>query len=197
MNPDYNEFQEPPRVLHTPMHPPRACTPGEVIYLDLWREYATARPREWWGIFETRGPVRQRAASVAASFMVFMGCNCGRGFTHRAEELSKASIFMSRENAFLAAWAIENRRCGGVNSGLRASEYMLASEYPIATSFGSNRAVGSLVPVITQEDNDILESMVVWWSTTPAKVMREIAEPMIEASNIKQRSRIFDPEVKL
>lgn len=194
MTPGWNENSRPPRVMHTPLHPARASTPGEVIYLELWREWATARPREWWAIFETRGPVRQRAASVAASFMVFMGCNCGRGFTHRAEDFATNGIFMSRENAFLSAWAIENRRCRGINSGLRASEYMLAREYPIQARHGASRISEALIPAITMEDNDILESMVVWWSTTPAMVMRDIAVPMIEAANRKLRSHIFDPQ---
>ena len=184
----------PPRVKHIPLHPPRAGTPGEGIYLGLWVEFATARPREWAAIFTTNGPVRQRAASVAASFMVFMGCNGGRDFTWYAERLAESGAFPCREGAFLAAWALHNRRSMGVNSGLRTSEYMLAREYPIKASICGGSVSWSLVPAVTQEDNDILEGMAAWWSTCPAGVMREIATPMIEAAERKLRSGMFQKE---
>lgn len=185
----------PARVKHIPIKPPRKCTPGEGIYLQLWQEWATARPREWYSIFQTRGPVRQRAASVAASFMVFMGCSGGRCFTYTAERFAKELIFNSREGAFRAAWAIENMRSRGINHGLRTSEYMLAPEHPINSMPGyPGGVITGRVPCITQEDNDILESMVVWWSREPAEIMRSIAEPMIEAANRRAASQMFAPE---
>lgn len=188
-----NEDWSPPLVKHIPLHPPRAATPGEGIYLGLWVEFATARPREWAAIFCTNGPVRQRAASVAASFMVFMGCNGGQCFTWQAERLAESGAFPYREGAFLAAWALQNKRDRG---GLRLSEYMLARDYPIyeAPSLYRGRVRWPLVPNITQEDNDILESMAAWWSTTQAGVMREIAVPMIEAAEQKLRAGMFQKE---
>lgn len=189
-----NDEWKPAKVLHIPLHPPRACTPAEGIYLGLWVEFATARPREWAAIFETNGPVRQRAASVAASFMVFMGCNGGRDFTWHAERLAQSAVFPYREGAFLAAWALDNRRSRGVNSGLRMSEYMLAREYPIRDTVRNGHVNWSLVPNITQEDNDILESMAAWWSTPQAGVMREIATPMIDAAERKLRAGMFQKE---
>lgn len=101
---------------------------------------------------------------------------------------------MSRENAFMAAWAIENMRIRGINNGLRTSEYMLAREYPIQVRHGATRINESLIPAITMEDNDILEGMVVWWSTSPATIMREIAAQMIEGASRKRLSKIFEPE---
>lgn len=186
---------EPPHVLHVPLAQPRPGTPGEGIYLSLWREFSTNRPREWHSIFRTTGPVRQRAASVAASFMVFMGCNGGRGFTWTADRLCEKGVFTNREDAFVAAWAIENKRVYGTNSGLRTSEYMLAEKHPIVgLPVGGTSVDWRLVPDITQEDYDILESMVIWWSTSQAGVMREIAEPMIKAAEHKILSNLFNPE---
>lgn len=180
------------KVLHIPLAPPRKGTPGEGIYLELWREWATARPAEWRQIFhETNCPVRQRAASVAASFMVFMGCNGGEGFTHKAKTLADSGAFPYREAAFIAAWALENRRRIGIDCGLRTSEYMLAAQHPITTGIGGGRVNWKHVPNITQDDNDILECMVSWWSTGPAEVMRSIAEPMIEAAKRKAWSQMF------
>ena len=185
---------EPAKVVHRPLAPPRKGTPGEGIYLELWNEWATARPRDWSTIFKTTGPVRQRAASVAASFMVFMGCQGGRGFTQEAEDLAKNPIFHSRERAFIAAWAIDNMRNAGINHNLRTSEYMLAAEHPVRQDSFRHGVNSELVPRITQEDNDILESMVRWWSTDAAGIVREIAEPMIQAAIRKAQSRMFTSE---
>lgn len=186
-----NEAFDPPKVKHIPLHPAREGTPGEVIYLNLWREFATTRPLEWHAIFVTNGrPVRQRAASVAASFMVFMGCSVGYSFTLSAERIASESSFMGRESAFLAAWAVANRRTHHKNNGLRTVEYMLAREYPIRDQ--SWRQVDwSLVPAITQEDYDIIESMVAWWSTTQARVMRDIAERLIEVETLRQSKELM------
>lgn len=173
-----DDFFEPPRVVHRPLQPPRRGTPGEEIYLALWQEFATQRPREWFHIFQDmRYKPRQRAATVAASFMTFMGCNGGAGFTHFAETLAKDMHPFSRERAFIAAWAIENTRHRGINHGLRMIEYMLAREHPIEGRIFGRGVAESRVPVVTMEDEDVVECMVKWWSGNQAACMREIAEP--------------------
>lgn len=187
MHGDWN----PARVKHIPLHPPRDGTPGEGIYLGLWREWAEANPREWFCIFTSAGPVRQRAASVAASFMVYMGCNGGRSFTQEAMALAKTDTW--RERAFLRAWAMHNTRSVGVNHGLRTIEYMLARQHPIAAGTFNNHVNWPAVPVVTMDDIDIVESMVRWWASTTASVMREIAEPTINAAVRKIQSGIFGP----
>jgi hypothetical protein len=189
----YDNYQHPRGVVHRPLHPARReSTPGEGIYLDMWVDWCTRNPYEWRAIFDTTGPVRQRAASVAASFMVFMGCNGGYAFSHEAERYAQQQFFFSRESAFLAAWAVYNARTGGVNGGLRTSEFMLAPAYPYVGDGGmSPRLDWKLVPNITQEDNDILESMVRWWAGPAAKVMRSIAEPLIESEKARMRSGMF------
>ena len=80
--------QPPTKLIHTSIAPPRASFISEVIYLKLWQEFAAARPKDWVAIFHTSGPVRQRAASVAVSFIVFMGCAGGRDFTAHASEFA-------------------------------------------------------------------------------------------------------------
>mgnify|MGYP000069388066 CR=1 FL=1 len=184
-----DDYRVPQRVKHIPLHPARPCTPGEGIYLELWREWAEANPREWRAIFCTTGPVRQRAASVAASFMVFMGCNGGRCFTLQAQKLAAADHY--KERAFLAAWSDCNKRSRGVNSGLRTIEYMLAREHPIASNGIAHCVDWRRVPDVTMDDIDVVESMVCWWAGLTAQVMRDIAEPMIEAAMRKMRAGIF------
>lgn len=179
------------RIKHDPLHPPRPCTPGEGIYLQLWREWAEANPGEWEAIFCTNDRVGQRAASVAASFMVFMGCNGGYCFTREAEALAERTAW--KERAFLQAWAADNARHDGINSGLRTIEYMLAAEYPIEAKTGGTRVNWAKVPAITMHDIDVVESMVRWWAGPAAKKLRQVSAPMIEAENRKRWSGMFGP----
>ncbi|MBU0917846.1 MAG: hypothetical protein KKD97_15985 [Gammaproteobacteria bacterium] len=177
---------------HLPVKPPRPGTPGEGIYLDLWRDYLAANPRRLDSILrDTMSEPTQRDATVCASFMVFMGCNGGRDLAGNAQRLLSSSRMRSHE-AFMAAWANLNERRRGVDHGLRAIEYILAPEHPIRhPSVGGCAVDWQKVPEITMQDIDVIECMVVWWSTADAAEMRSIAEPMIEAATKKHLSEIF------
>lgn len=179
-------------IEHIPLCPPRTGIPGEGIYLKLWQEFAEKRPDDWADIFrDMNDGIDQRIASVAASFMVFMGCNAGRNLVERANQLRDK--FPWPVEAFEAAWAIMNRRRKGINCGLRVAEYMLATVHPIDAEMGG-RVVWERVPDVTQKDMDTLECMVAWWSTRPAERMREIAEAMIVVEQKKLMSALFEPQ---
>jgi len=179
-------------LVHEPVAPPRPGTPGEGIYLGLWREYLAVRPERLDEILrDVHGPTTQRDATVCASFMVFMGCNGGRSLYRHAEELMSSSK-MRAHDAFMAAWALANERCRSINHGLRTIEYMLAAKHPIRTDLGYvGRVDWSLVPEVTMRDIDVVEAMVDWWSTREGDEMRSIAEPMIEAANRKLLSDLY------
>ena len=183
--------QPPTKLIHTPIAPPRASFSSEVIYLKLWQEFATARPKDWAAIFHTSGPVRQRAASVAASFIVFMGCAGGRDFTARAIEFAdKLDISFSRESAFIAIWAIDNQRQNWRNHNLRLCETILASEPPYDPN--RNMVYWGRVPTITNDDHDILESMVRWWASPQGGTeFRTVADALVDAEMKKQSAEIF------
>lgn len=176
-----------PKLRHVPLHPPRASVPREGLFLALWQQFAEQRPDEWRYIFRTTGPVRQRAASVAASFMVFMGCNGGHAFTYSAERLAKSGAFTCTEDAYLAAWTMENKRIHGLNHGLRTIEYMLAREHPIKHEFFNGSVDWKLVPDVSMEDADIVESMVAWWCSPTARWMREAVEAQMKAQEANER----------
>ncbi|MPN56628.1 hypothetical protein SDC9_204318 [bioreactor metagenome] len=113
--------------------------------------------------------------------MTFMGCNCGRNFTDAAERLAKSGAFTCTEDAYLAAWAAENKRNKGVNHGLRTIEYMLAREHPIESAIFNNRVNWNQVPDVSMEDVDIVESMVRWWCSITARYMRDAVEAQMKA----------------
>jgi hypothetical protein len=172
------------KIKHIPFQPPRESVPMEGIYLQLWRDFAESRPDEWKAIFsDCPFNPRQRAASVAASFMTYMGCNGGLCFTRRAEEL--IGEFKFPEPAYIASWAIENARNKAVNSGLRTIEYMLAREHPIKHKW-PNGVNWKAVPCVTMEDIDVIDSMVRWWAGTTAKAIREQAEALLAAQKAKE-----------
>lgn len=176
-----------PKLRHIPLCPPRASVPREGLFLALWQQFAEQRPEEWQYIFRTTGPVRQRAASVAASFMVYMGCNLGHAFTHNAERIAKSGAFSCTEDAYLAAWTMENKRLHFVNHGLRTIEYMLAREHPIKVTLSRHRVDWKLVPDVSMEDVDIVESMVAWWCSHTARWMRDAVEAQIKAIEATER----------
>lgn len=177
---------------HLPVKPPRPGTPGEGIYLELWRDYLAAKPsRLAWILRDAMSEPTQRDATVCASFMVFMGCSGGNELAGRAQRLLESSR-MRPEEAFIASWALLNERRRGVDHGLRAIEFILAPEHPIRhPSVGGCAVDWQKVPEISMQDIDVIECMVAWWGTADAFEMRSIAEPMIDAATKKHLSEIF------
>ncbi len=184
------------KLDHSPIREARGATPGEGIYLQLWRELMTARPTLLEDILsDLPFKTDQRAATVAATFMVWMGCNGGRDLTLMAERYATAAVIPTREAAFLAAWANYDMRRRGINGGLRASEFMLAANHPIderETSRG--RVRWEYVPEVAMRDRDVLEAMVAWWASAEAERLRAVAKPLIEAAVQREWSRLFEPE---
>lgn len=179
-------------LVHEPVAPPRPCTPGERIYLELWREYLAVRPERLDEILrDVHGPTTQRDATVCASFMVFMGCNGGRALHQGAEALVRKHG-LSEQDAFALYWAKDNARCRWINHGLRTIEYMLATAHPIdTTKLSPHRINWSLVPEVTMRDLDVIESMVAWWASREGVELRSIAEPIIDVANRKLLSDLY------
>lgn len=195
MGKDFDQ-QEMLELAHDPIRPPRPGTPGEGIYLQLWRDYLDVDPTRLDSILWASGNhVGQREASVCASFMTFMGCNCGSGFTDAAKQMLTISDVHSYSNSadsrFLMAWALENRRSRGVNGGIRTIEAMLAKSDAFVEKHFQRVVNWDAFADITHTDHDTVECMVIWWAGRDAKEMREIAKPMIEAANKRAWSEIF------
>jgi hypothetical protein len=178
---------------HIPVQPPRPGTPGEAIYLELWREYLAANPNRLGHILrDVCGEPTQRDATVCASFMVFMGCNGGRSLHQHAENLVSGGFGIMRAEAYRFAWAKMNSRRSGVNNGIRTIEFMLAEHHPIKDGHVHHE----LIPDLTMRDIDVVEAMVDWWGGIEAHEIRSIAEPMIEVENRRALSTLFHPKVE-
>jgi len=146
-------------LKHQPETPCRASVYGEGIYLGAWQRFMATTPEYCDGEPDDRfltiyGPrlqvdfdtvddfedeaanaerhkPRQRAAAVAASFIVWLGTNCGQSFVHEARKLSKELSGWHRERAYLYAWTYTNSRHAGMN-GMRITAQAIVKE-PDAT----------------------------------------------------------------
>lgn len=186
-------------VKHIPFNSARKSVPREVLYLNAWREYAETlidvfgeedKITNFVSIFSHSDVNPQRAAMVAASFVTFMGCNAGQSFTNKATEFyRKVSSFMTRENAFLSVWAIENRRTLGINNNSILMECVVGRSVD-----------GGLTKVninkLTVEDLEIMNVMVSWWSSDDAKKLREGVEGEAKRQVAEILDNLYSPKIK-
>lgn len=169
-------------LKYIPIKNARKDVPFERIYLQLLNELMVKSPGELLNCLNITHSFKQRSASVVASFVVYMGCNVGKNFTREAIELANSKLFHSSSDAFLAAWAIFNKRQSNGTSVIRPSEVMLSSEY----IFENNRINWNRVPSVTQEDNDVIEGMVNWWSSKSGEIFRQKAQKIYELELMEQ-----------
>jgi hypothetical protein len=154
-----------------PLTAPRATVYGEGIFLETWRAllaepvpHGDGLPNEMIEhiLCDTVGPIDERVASVAASFIVWLGCNAGQSFLDHASKLSRAHA-LDLPEAFTLAWAEQNRRRVGVNSSRRSIEFIIPGE-------------------VTFRDAEIIENVARWLGTPKGIRMRALAMAEIEAT---------------
>jgi hypothetical protein len=141
---------------HEPLKRIREDVAGEGIFVGLWQELMQCpieersriivTPNNKLGEIMMYSPVEvtQRTASICAEFCRYLGTNGGRGYLQLIDEQVK--IQRSREQAAITAWALENRRCFGTNSGRRTIEFLLSPVWgetanPADISFADVEAV--------------------------------------------------------
>ena len=136
-------------MKHVPFQTPR--DERGAFYLSLWQETSE----------DVDFLVNQRAANVAASFIMFMATNTGLSFTRDASDSSRYDHFTTKQDAFIAQWGLRNQRIEHINHGLRWCEFMLATHYPISET---NHVDWAKVPNVTMDDMETLECMVRYWA---------------------------------
>jgi hypothetical protein len=167
---------------HAPIRAPRPSVIGEVVMVEKWQEnmarYADSIHDEC-DEYAFRAlmtafpfPLTQRLATVAASFVKWLGTNCGRCFLLEAERVEK--LLDGKRDSWAAAWAIENARHSGHNGGARYIEAALAPD-----DHWQNGLLTRL-PDLTAHDVETVEHVVYWLGTTEGRAFladceREIA----------------------
>lgn len=163
-------------LSHIPVRPARPDMP-EAAFLATWQRFIVGSLHGWdeenipaSEVFQQRDFVwlfDQRAATVAASFVTWLGTSCGGGFLHSAEQWAcQANRPFHREDAYAAAWAVENTRSHHINRGIRTIEHLLAPEevtdptHALRPWHASYSGIGTLG--ITLADCEVIECIVRW-----------------------------------
>lgn len=168
-------------LQHAPVRPPRAGFIGENVFAERWAKYIAKGPRygfDSWRhcpnavladiLTELPARITQRHASVCASIVCWLGTNCGRATLEEAEKYAKTMFA-----GYTAAWAIENKRTGHVNGGVRCLEHLLAPE----DHYGKCLFTGGIVlrrrPELTAEDYETAEHLWAWLGSDPGRAFTQ------------------------
>lgn len=121
---------ELPQFDAIPARKPREGVLSEHIFAARWaalmaKDDGISAPNQELSyiLHRMRQPISQRAATVAASVVCWYGTPIGRAFLDQAEVLAK--VLLSRQDAYLAAWSIQNFRR---NPTARTIEHCLGPE---------------------------------------------------------------------
>ena len=150
---------------HTPFRPARKDL-AEICFLSQWQALNAEAPSLLPGVLG-RSRCDVRSARIAASFITWVGSNAGASFIEMAK--SRIEDFTYAEPAYLATWALVNRRQAHVNSGVRAIEVIMSSDNlfeGVNHHYYAQKRASNLS--ISLADIDVIESMVSWLSTPHA-----------------------------
>jgi hypothetical protein len=157
---------------HKPITGPRPSHVGENVFAHQWELLMQKRESEedppnaalariLWNMTHGEG-LTQRHASVAASFITWLGTNCGNALIEKSRRLYIAmdSVSqLSREDAFVAAWAIENMRKPGryrvIDSVLAPPDHWLKDVF-------TNQTVLGMIPPLSADDLETCDHVAYW-----------------------------------
>ena len=155
--------------LHEPLRPPRDGCVGEAVFAERWKRLMALQLEENSPhsarlaviLSHMAEPLSQRHATVAASFVTWLGTNIGLSFVREAQRLVE-QLPHDPEKAWLAQWTWHNRRLSWMNNGIRSIEYILAPLETFTRDFLSSL---SRLPDLSASDYETVEGIVIWLST--------------------------------
>ncbi|HBP6526436.1 TPA: hypothetical protein L6A81_12420 [Pseudomonas aeruginosa] len=169
---------------HEPIRPVRLEVLGEQVYVSEWQDLMGQQPyrllhedeRSWLEVIlhDMDIKVTQRHASVAASLIRWFGTNCGLAFLEVGKRAAAAQPRLPGM-AWVGAWAVENYRHQGINSGFRTLEHILAS-----TDDLDSRGDLARIPPLTPEDYEVAEKVCAWLGTYDGGLYLERCEARID-----------------
>lgn len=178
-----SQTEIPLPLAHNPARPARDLL-GEQVFLEAWQRFMATPIPFYLQDAESRledvlshypGKVGQREATVCASLVTWLGTHCGNAFLLSCETLAKKHAFPVREEAYLAAWAVENKRRTGINSGVRALEGIMATEL-VPGHFGLRPVRAAL----SADDYECAECIVAWLASGDGQKLLEYCEREIK-----------------
>jgi hypothetical protein len=166
------------QFAHQPMRPPRNGFVGENVFHAEWSRHVAdtnamdSPPNEKLADLLGAHPFQltERSATVAASLVCWLGTNMGRCFLEEAAKLAKRHT--CSQEAYLMAWAAQNARRSFCNHGRRALESCLISD-----------AEPNLVPVLSADDYEVAEHLVMWLGSKDGQKFLKTCETEIKRQN--------------
>lgn len=141
---------------HAPISGPRDLI-GEQVMIKHWSNLMRDRDSDEYpnsalaGVMHDYcGRLDQRVATVAATFICWLGTTCGTHYLNAALRLASDTA-LDRPDAFLMAWARENLRRYHTSRAARPIERILAKD-PNA----------EVVPAVSLCDIEVVEHLVMW-----------------------------------
>lgn len=189
---DDDEVEIIPDVVHVPITPPRASHHGEIVFVEQWQalmQKCSGYPSEdcanhmlcmvlgW-----REDEITQRAASVAVTFIKWLGTNCGAAFIETANRFQ--GEYPGGDHGYRMAWAVENERKSWMNSGFRAIEHILSAD----TDTLNGQTVWR--PDLSVSDYEVVENVACWLSSTEGREF--VAKCKIEIKSRILAERISD-----
>lgn len=184
-------------LQHIGIRRPRPGFLGECAFSEKWVERMNRTRKDWdqntieaidQVLRNFSGQITQRIASVIAGTVAWLGTNCGRSMLHDAEKL-RASRAAGRGHEYLMAWASENARQRGINSGMRVIESIVVAEAD-STDFGPLN-FAPLGPV-TFHDLEAVDCLMMWLADVEGQrfLSEALAEVEVRAAAMRHREAI-------
>lgn len=182
---DHDDQESPlePQFDHHPIRPPRQDVVGDIVFSERWLALMDETGDEMDEVYSNvmlnhilssmRGPLNQRRASVAASFIRWLGSNNGQAFLRSAEDHVKAQSTKPKYYAWLSAWTIQNFRERNHGGG-RILELILSPEANTPVEFSS-------------DDAEVVEHLVAWLSSGKGEEFRSGCQAEIQRRCKAQR----------
>lgn len=169
------DFEFSPRevaLINEPMRRPRKGTPGEVVFAEGWKSTMSHTPDEvnmpnaaLHGVLRHIGhELNQRSATVAASLITYLGTQGGASLLAEARRLAKSGHYMNVEDAYLAAWSVENARRSYTSGGVRTLEYCMTPEENFKDMRPGTSQPG-VTPAVSAEDLEVADDVMRWLAT--------------------------------
>lgn len=145
-------------LKHVAIRPARDMV-GEKVYARRWQEFASKEyadgRTEFGRVLEVYPyPLDQRAASVAASFITWLGTNVGESFLKIAKEIKETRIVPFFP--YVAAWGVFNVRSLGTNSNARQIEFLTRTPEELEKNVFSEVSV---------RDLEVIDQITLWLGT--------------------------------
>lgn len=112
----------------------------------------------------------ERHLNVIGAFLGWLGSNCGRAFINEANRLG--ILVQSAHKGYVYAWAAENQRLTGINSGITVLEYLLTPLEHHDAQLGLRTYCNQFV---TSHDIETVNYFVHWLATAHGQAFLEPA----------------------